>query len=87
MNQMNPHKTGLALGALAGGLHVVWSLFVALNWAQALLNFIFTVHMVKPLLVVDAFSFPLATTLVVVTAIIGYVVGRLFALLWNHICR
>lgn len=87
MNRIDPHKTGLALGALVGGLHVLWSLLVALGFAQPLLNFIFTVHMVKPLFVVDPFSLPLAATLVVVTAVIGYVVGNLFAIIWNYVGR
>lgn len=85
MNQISPHKTGLALGAFVGGLHLLWSVLVALDWAQPLINFIFIVHMVKPIYTVDSFSFALAGILVVVTAIVGYVVGRLFALVWNRI--
>ena len=85
MNQINPNKTGIALGALFGGLHLLWSVLVALGWAKAFLDFIFMVHMVKALYAVDTFNISLAAMLVVVTAIIGYVVGNLFAFIWNRI--
>lgn len=85
MNQLNSHKTGLVLGAFIGGLHVVWSLLVLIGWAQPLLDLIFTLHMVTPLFVVSAFSLSLAGTLIVVVALIGYVVGQIFARAWNQL--
>jgi hypothetical protein len=88
MNQhLNPTKTGLTLGGLVGGLHVAWSILVAFGWAQALVNFSFWAHMVSLPLVVKTFDLSTAVTLVVVVTIIGYVVGHIFALIWNRVHR
>jgi hypothetical protein len=84
---ISPNKAGLALGALAGGWHLLWSILVAVGLAQMLLDFIFRIHFIKPVYVVEPFNASLAATLVVVTAILGYVVGSVFAILWNKIHR
>ncbi|MDO8561178.1 MAG: hypothetical protein Q7R91_03105 [bacterium] len=84
MNHLNPSKTGLVFGALAGGWHLLWSLLVVLGWAQPLLNFIFMTHMITPPFVVGVFSTMTAVILIAVTAVLGYVVGNIFALVWNR---
>jgi hypothetical protein len=40
MQHLSPGKTALAVGVFFGGWHVLWSLLVALNWAQSLYDFI-----------------------------------------------
>ncbi len=84
---INPNKAGLALGAFIGGGHLVWSLVVALGWGQALLDFIFTLHMIHPVYTVGPFDITMALALIVVTALIGYVGGTVFAKIWNHFHR
>lgn len=81
---INPTKTALTIGAFAGGLHLVWSIFIALGWAQALVDFKLWVHMISVPIVVKPFELSTAATLVIVTAIVGYVVGHIFALIWNR---
>ncbi len=83
MNHINAKKAGLTLGSLIGGLHLVWSILVALNWAQPLISFILKVHMVKVAFAIDNFNPGYAILLIIVTAVIGYVVGFLFATIWN----
>lgn len=86
MNQhLNPTKTGLALGGLVGGLHLVWSVLVALGWAQALVNFSLWAHMVSTPFAVKTFDLSTAVTLVAAAAIVGYVVGHVFAFIWNRV--
>ncbi len=85
MNHINEKKVALTLATLMGGLHLVWSILVALHWAQPLLNFIFKVHMIKAVFLVDDFNLGLALLLIIVTAIIGYVVGYIFATIWNKL--
>ena len=87
MNQLTPHKTGLALGAFAGGMHLLWSILVVIGFAQSLVDFIFTLHMIESVYVIAPFSLALAGTLVVVTAIVGYAVGYVFAHVWNRVAR
>ena len=85
MGTINRNIAGLVVGALFGGWHLLWSLLVALGWAQSLIDFIFWIHFIKPIYVIQPFSILLASTLVVVTAIIGYVIGNIFAMLWNQL--
>ena len=45
---LNSVKTGLALGAFVGLVHLAWSVLVALNVGQALMDIVFILHMVHP---------------------------------------
>ncbi|KKP89814.1 MAG: hypothetical protein UR91_C0001G0003 [Candidatus Nomurabacteria bacterium GW2011_GWC2_35_8] len=81
--QINKNKTGLTFGFLISFFHLVWSLLVAFGLAQALLNFILSVHMIITPVMIMPFDFVKAITLVVVTFIVGYVFGWLMAFFWN----
>lgn len=83
MQKAEIHKVGLVFGSFLGFFHIVWSLLVALGWAQGSLDFIFGLHMIEPVFKVSAFSFATAGMLVAVTAIIGYIFGSVAAFLWN----
>ena len=83
MGIINMHKTGLAVGALLGLWHAVWSLLVAVGWAQSVINFIFDLHFIQPPYTILPFKFWTALGLVVVTAVVGYVFGWVFAKIWN----
>jgi hypothetical protein len=87
MHKVNTNKVGLLVGSFIGGLHLLWSLLVAVGLAQPLVNFIFRLHMIKPFIMVDSFNIGLAITLVVITAIVGYVVGYILASIWNYLHR
>ncbi len=82
---VKPLKVGLVFGAFAGAAHVVWSIFVAIGFAQPLLDFILTVHMIEPTVTVLEFDLLSAVTLVIVTSIIGYIFGSVVAVLWNYV--
>lgn len=83
MNRINPNKAGMALGAFAGLVHLLWSLLVAMGLAQPLLNWILKIHMIESISSVGTFSLGTAVTLVVTTTIVGYVVGWVLGNLWN----
>jgi hypothetical protein len=87
MQHLSPPKTALAVGVFLGASHVIWSLFVALNWAQALYDFILWAHMIHLRLTIGPFDLVAATTLVVVTFLVGCVMGYVFALVWNWFHR
>jgi hypothetical protein len=80
---INPNKTGLVLGAVLGLYHLSWTVLIALGWAQSVIDFVLWLHMIKPFITVETFSFGRAVGLAIVTATIGYVIGWVFALLWN----
>lgn len=87
MGTINPNKAGLALGALYGGWHLAWSLLVALGVAQALIDFVFWMHFIKPVYVIEPFDPARALILIVVTSSFGYMLGSAFGLLWNRFHR
>lgn len=87
MHHINPHKTGMAVGAFLGLFHLVWAVLVALGWAQGIYDFILWAHMIKLPLVVQSFDMAAAVTLVILTAVMGYVFGYVYAVLFNRMHR
>ncbi len=83
-HHVNPAKAALTFGAFLGGLHLVWSVLVLFGWAQPIVNFVLWMHMISLPYVVKAFDLIAATTLVVVTTIVGYILGFAFARIWNR---
>jgi hypothetical protein len=87
MQTINANKAGLAFGVLLGGWHLVWVLLVVVGWAQPMLDFIFWLHLIKPVYMIEPFALGRAVGLVVLTAVVGYVGGWLFGLVWNRLHR
>jgi len=85
MKAIHPVKAGLTLGALIGGWHLCWASLVALGWAQPFIDFIFWMHFIQPVYVVGPFVAARAVMLVAVTSGVGFVVGYVFALLWDKL--
>ncbi len=80
---VNVVRAGVVLGAVLGGWHLCWSALVAIGWAQPVIDFIFWIHFIRPVYVVEAFDFTRAFVLILVTAGIGFAIGASFAFLWN----
>jgi hypothetical protein len=83
-SKLSTNTTGLVVGAMLGGMHLFWSLLVAAGWGQPILNFIFWMHFIKPIYLVESFELTRAIMLVVVTTGIGFIVGWAAAWLWNR---
>jgi hypothetical protein len=83
----NPNKVGLVVGALIGGWHLLWVLLVLLHWAQPLIDFVFWAHMIQPIYVIKSFNPLAALTLIVITALTGYVFGLVGGIVWNKLHR
>ncbi|MBU6388746.1 hypothetical protein KGQ72_02655 [Patescibacteria group bacterium] len=81
----NPHKGGLFFGAVLGGWHIVWSVLVATGVGQMLYDFILWAHMIHLNVVIGPFDATASLTLIVVTAVFGYMVGYLATLVWNRV--
>ena len=87
MHHLNPVKTGLALGKLSAVIHAVWAAFIALGWAEGIVGFMQWAHMVSAPVGIEPFDLTAAVTLVVVTGLVGYLVGFGFAKFWNLLHR
>jgi len=75
MKRLNPNSMGLIGGVILGGLHLVWSMMVALGLAQLYLDWILGLHSINNPFIVMEFSIDRTIYLVVFTFIVGYVIG------------
>lgn len=80
----NKNKVGIVFGAVLGGFHLMWSLLIFVGVAQMVLDFVFWAHMIYLPIVVGPFNLVAAVTLVVFTAVSGYVFGYVGAWAWNR---
>ena len=83
MTTLHSHKTGLALGGTLAIVHFFWSAMVAVGWAQPAINWVFRLHFIQPPYTITSFVWMYALGLIVMTFVIGYVIGWVFAKVWN----
>jgi hypothetical protein len=81
--KFNSNTVGLYSGALISFCHLVWVIMVALGLAQGWLNFIFGLHFVNNPFQVRVFNLSTAVTLVIMTFVVGYMVGWVSTWAWN----
>ena len=86
-SKIGANRAGLALGLVLGAMHLLWALLVAAGAAQPIMDFIFRLHFIRPVYVIERFDPVLALGLVLLTAASGYCIGAGFALLWNRFHR
>jgi hypothetical protein len=63
MTPISPNKAGLVLGSVVGGWHLLWSSLVLFGWAQLVIDFIFWIHFIKPVYVIEPFNVGIAIVL------------------------
>lgn len=80
---VNRQKLGLTLGTFVALVHTVWSILVATNTAQPVADWLHKLHFVSMSYQVSPFDLGTAALLVVVTFLIGNVVGMVLGTLWN----
>ena len=80
---VSTNKSGLVVGLFLSGWHLLWSALVALGLAQPLMDFIFWLHFIRPVYVIEPFDPRRAVVLVGLTAVLGYAIGWVLGSLWN----
>lgn len=85
MNTLNKNAAGIAAGTVAALLHALMAVgvWVSLPIMQKLINFNLALHFMQMDVVVQPFSWGGTITLVLVGFFVGYVVGYLFACVYN----
>ncbi len=81
--KLNKNKTALTLGLFVGLMHAAWALMVSMGLGQKMLDMIYRIHFLNNPFVVSPFMMARALKLVVFTAVVGYVMGFVFAFIWN----
>jgi len=86
-NIMNRHKVGLTLGVFAGLMHLIWEVLIYTGNAQRLMDFKLGMHSLNNPFIVGAFDMTTAVLMVLLAVVGGYVVGSVFATIFNKIHR
>lgn len=84
---LNKNKVGLAVGIFIALIHAIWALSVAVGITQALLDWIFPLHFLDSIYSVTSFSIVSALLLVVMSFIGGYVMGWVYAFIYNKVAK
>lgn len=87
MNQVHSHKVGLVFGGLLAIWHAIWAAMVLVGLAKPFMDWILGLHFLNFQYSINPFSFFNALLLVIVTGIIGYLVGYVCGWLWNFAHR
>ncbi len=75
----------MVMGVFVALVHVVWMLLIFLGLGQLYLNWIFGLHLISNPFVVMPFNFGAALILIIFTFVVGYVMGWVFAVIWNRL--
>lgn len=85
--KLDSRKVGLSTGAFAAVWHIVWGVLVALGVGSAIQSWILDLHFLNNPFTIQPFDPTKWVILVLVTAIIGYAFGYVFATIWNNITK
>jgi hypothetical protein len=80
-----PKTLAMFFGLLLALMHLGWAILVASGYAQMLYDWILSLHMLSIPITVLPFNLVMAVELIIVTFIIGYVMGWIIALVWNKV--
>lgn len=87
MKKLDEGQIALIFGSFMALVHLVWSLVVALGFAQLYLDWILGLHFLNNPFVVGTFTLTNALMLVVVAFVVGYVAGWVFSWIWNRMMK
>lgn len=84
---MNTHKVGLSLGLFVGLMHLIWEILIFFGLAQDILSFKFSMHSLNNPFVVESFNLGRGIGLVIFSMVMAYIVGSVFATIYNKVHR
>lgn len=80
---INKNALGLALGILAAAGHLVWLILIGVGVAKPVIDWILALHHLEISYALSPINAVNAVLLVMVTFVVGYVLGWIFAALLN----
>jgi hypothetical protein len=80
-----PLRVGLIFALFLALCHTMWALLVAAGWAQPVIDFLFWAHFTQPPYTIAPFSLGIALILVTVVSAIGFILGYIFAVIWDMV--
>ncbi len=83
--KLKASKVGMALGLFVALLHVVWEVVIYSGNAQKLVTWKLGMHSLNNPFTVSAFNATTAIELVILAFIGGYILGAVFAWIWNSV--
>ena len=87
MRYINPTKAGFSVGVVIGLWHLAWVSLVAAGWAKPVMDYILRLHFIDVRYALAPFELTPAATLIAITFALGFVLGSLFALVWNWLAQ
>ena len=87
MAKIDRNKLGLTLGIFGAVLHAVWSLLVAIapSGVQGFFDWLMALHSLSVPIMVMPFRLVNSVLLIIVVFVIWYVLGWVFAEIWNRV--
>ena len=79
--RINKNGLGLTLGVGFATLHLLWTIIVALDWGQVLIDWCYAIHFLDVKYIVGDFDFGTAIIGIVGAFVFGYILGYFFAAL------
>jgi hypothetical protein len=86
-SRISVFRAGLVVAIVLGAWHFCWSVIIAAGWAQRVADFIFWMHFIKPVYVIEPFDISRAFILILVTGGVGFVAGAVGGWAWNRVHR
>ena len=80
---LNKKRVGFTLGTFSALMHLVWLIVVGLGLGWKILDWVFFMHHLSFTFSLASFHLDRAIGLLIMTFVGGYVVGWIFAALWN----
>lgn len=83
--KLDQNKTALNFGIFIALMHLGWSALVAIGLAQKLMDWVYNLHFLNNPFNVMSFDLATAAMLTIVTFVVGYIGGFVFAFIWNQL--
>ncbi len=84
---MKTHKVALTVGLFAGLMHLVWEVILFFGMGQDILDWKLSMHSLTNPFVVTSFNLGRGIGLIVMSIVVGYIGGWVFAAIYNKIHR